>query len=306
MALLFRVFCLALLAVLPFSPIAVNASGPAVAFSFDDGFDPRHNAQAVEQNLAILSALDDAGVHAILFPAGHIVDSPQGLALVHAWGAAGHAIGNHSYSHSNLASDAVSLSAYIADAARNQALLEDQPGWVKRFRFPYLKEGDTAEKRDGFRNWLAESGYASGAVSIDASDWYYNTRFLRWHRAHPDADTTPFRDAYLAHLLDRAQYYDGLSRQVLGRSVKHVLLLHTNAINADFLPDIIAMFRAQGWNIVSPQDAYADPVYARTIDVLPAGESILWSLAKRKGIGGLRYPAEDSVYEEDKLERFKP
>lgn len=306
MALTIRAFCLALLVVAPLSSFAAKAEGPSLALSFDDGLDPRHDTLAEERNTAILDALDDAGVRAILYPAGHIVDSPQGLALVHAWGEAGHAIGNHSYSHWNLASDDVTLYAYVADVERNQALLENQPGWVRRFRFPYLKEGDTIEKRDGFREWLAHNGYSSGAVSIDASDWYYNSRFLRWHHAHPDADMAPFRDAYLAHLLDRALYYDGLSHEALGRSVKHVLLLHTNAINAKFLPDIIAMFRTQGWSIISPQEAYADPVYARTIDVLPAGESILWSLAKQKGIEGLRYPAEDSVYEKDKLEAFKP
>lgn len=36
-------------------------------------------------------------------------------------------------------------------------------------------------------------------------------------------------------------------------------------------------------------------------DILPAGESIVWALAKEKGIQGLRYPGEDSVYEEPVL-----
>jgi hypothetical protein len=83
----------------------------------------------------------------------------------------------------------------------------------------------------------------------------------------------------------------------LNRSVKHVLLLHTNAINAAFLPDVIAMFKSRGWSIVSPREAFDDPVYSMSTNVLPAGESILWALAKERGIDGLRYPAEDSVYE---------
>jgi peptidoglycan/xylan/chitin deacetylase (PgdA/CDA1 family) len=224
---------------------------------------------------------------------------------VRAWGEAGHAIGNHSYSHRNLASDDVALTDYIADVARDQTLLEALPGWVRRYRFPYLKEGDTIAKRDGFRAWLSKNDYASGAVSIDASDWYYSSRYAHWRRVHPDADPAPFREAYLAHLLDRARYYDGLSRQVLGRSIPHVILLHTNAINAAFLPDVLAMFREQGWQIVSPQQAYADPVYARELDVLPAGESILWSLAKQAGVDGLRYPAEDGTYEKAKLDALE-
>ena len=49
-------------------------------------------------------------------------------------------------------------------------------------------------------------------------------------------------------------------------------------INAEFLPDVITMFRNKGWTIVSPDAAYADPLYALVPNVLPAGESILWSM----------------------------
>ena len=38
--------------------------------------------------------------------------------------------------------------------------------------------------------------------------------------------------AYVEHLLDRATYYDGLARQTLGRSPRHVMLLHVSALNA--------------------------------------------------------------------------
>ena len=84
--------------------------------------------------------------------------------------------------------------------------------------------------------------------------------------------------------------------------MKHVLLLHHNLINALFLPDLIRMFWGKGWTIVSPSEAYDDPVYRLEPDVLPAGESLLWSLAKEKGIPGLRYPGEDERYEKPLLD----
>ena len=62
------------------------------------------------------------------------------------------------------------------------------------------------------------------------------------------------------------------------------------------------MFRDKGWTLVSPDEAYADPLYAMTPNILPAGESILWSLAKQSGASGLRYPAEDDVYEKPILD----
>ena len=269
---------LLLLLVLP-----LCAHAQRVALTFDDGFDPREQPQAAQWNAAILEALSNAHVHTLLFAAGKRIDSPAGLALVNVWGAAGQAVGNHTYSHEDFGSPKTTLRAFIADAQRNESLLKNQPGWERRFRFPYLKEGDTAAKRDGFRRWLKSHGYQSGAVSIDASNWYYNTRYIAWRETHPTDDPALFRTAYLNHLWNRATYYESLSQLVLHRSAQHVLLLHMNRINADFLPDLIDMFRDKGWTIVSPDEAYADPLYAMTPNALPAGESILSSLANTHG-----------------------
>jgi peptidoglycan-N-acetylglucosamine deacetylase len=281
---------------------AASVHAQEMTLSFDDGFDPREQPEAATWNAAILDALAYAEVRAIFFPAGRRVDSPQGLALVRAWSEAGHGIGNHTYSHVNLAAPTTTADAFIADVAREEALLKDMPGWTRRLRFPYLKEGNDAPHRDAVRDWLAKHDYRSGAVTIDTSDWYYDVRWRAWRAAHPTADPAPFRRAYLAHLAGRAKYYDGLSKRLFKRSVRHVLLLHTNAINATFLPDVIAMFRELGWTIVRPGDAYGDPVYLRRSSALPAGESLLWSLAKEAGVTDLRYPAEDDVYEKPVLD----
>jgi hypothetical protein len=148
---------------------------------------------------------------------------------------------------------------------------------------------------------MTARGYASAPVSIDTSDWFYSQRFVAWRKEHPGGDPSVFRDAYLAHLGDRASYYEALAKDVLGRSPAHVMLLHTNAINAAFAADIVAMFRTKGWTVVPPEIAFADPLYSMKPDVLPAGESIVWALAKENGRKDLRYPAEDGEYEESVL-----
>jgi peptidoglycan/xylan/chitin deacetylase (PgdA/CDA1 family) len=279
-------------------PLVVAAQN--IAFSFDDGFDPRSQVNAAQWNAALLEGLAQSDVKAIFFASGSRVDSPQGLSLVADWGDSGHDVSNHTYSHFSLGSNL--LEDFIADVEKNEALLVNMPGWVKRFRFPYLKEGRTAEKRDGFRQWMADHGYQSGAVSIDASDWYYSNRYEAWLVNHHTEDPVAFRTAYLNHLWDRASYYDGLSQSIFNRSINHVLLLHTNAINAAFITDVVAMFRAKGWNIIDPDEAYSDAVYATVPDSLPAGESILWSFAKQNEVPDLRYPAEDAQYEKPVLD----
>jgi peptidoglycan/xylan/chitin deacetylase (PgdA/CDA1 family) len=273
-----------------------------LSFTFDDGLDPRTQARASEWNGQLLAALAAENVKAMLFPAGKIVGSAEGMKLVADWSARGHAIGNHSYSHQGLGSKKMSLENFTADVMLADEMFRSLPGWVPRLRFPYLQEGDTPAKRDGIRDWMAAKGYEPAPVSIVTSDWYYDDRFLKWRSTHADDDSTLFRKAYLAHLLDRANYYEHLARELLGRSPVHVMLLHTNALNAAFLPAVIAMFKSKGWKIVSPAEAFRDPLYAEKPSTLPAGESIVWSLAKQAQRIGLRYPAEDSVYEQTTLD----
>jgi peptidoglycan/xylan/chitin deacetylase (PgdA/CDA1 family) len=283
--------------------LAAPDSGPELALTFDDGVTPREAGdQAVRINRAILRALAEAEVRSVLFIAAARADSPLGLAETRAWGEAGHWIGNHSYSHPSLDSRTMPLAAFQADVMRAHGVLAGLPNFVRYFRFPYLHEGDTRAKRDGVRSFLRRAGYRAGGVSIDASDWYYEGRFRQWKRKHPGESPDRFRQVYLDHLWDRARYYEGLSWKALGRSVRHTLLLHTNSLNAVFLPDVIAMFRARGWKVIDPARAFADPIYTVEPDIVPARQSVLWSAARARGIPGLRFPGEDGRYEKPLLD----
>ena len=273
-----------------------------ISFTFDDGLDPREQTQAATWNAQILAALQAAKTTAMLFPAGKVVDSPQGMSLVKQWSDAGHAIGNHTYTHTSLSNKTLTLDGFTADVLHADGLFKDLPGWSRRLRFPYLKEGATEDKRDGMRLWMLANHYLPAPVSIDTSDWYFDERFLAWRESHATQDLAAFRRAYLGHLWDRAQYYEALAQRTLGRSPAHVMLLHTSAINAQFLPDVLALFKDKGWRIVSPQEAFKDALYAQTPTALPAGESIVWALAKQAGAPDLRYPAEDGQYEQRGLD----
>ncbi len=182
------------------------------------------------------------------------------------------------------------------------------PAFQRRFRFPFLKEGNTPEKRDGARAVLADHGYANGHVTIDASDWAFDARLTKRLRRDPMADLSPFRAAYIAHMLNRSHYYDDLARSMLGRTSVHTMLVHHSLLNALFLGDLLDAFEKDGWAIVDAEEAYADPVFQRTPQVLPAGESLIWSLAKEHAALArtLRYPGEDEDYEKGTLDALEP
>jgi len=82
--------------------------------------------------------------------------------------------------------------------------------------------------------------------------------------------------------------------------------VHFNLLNALFLDDLIAMFESRGWRLIDASAAFADPVYQREPQALPSGQSLLWGLAKESGQfeAQLRYPGEDSVYEEAAMIRL--
>lgn len=125
-------------------------------------------------------------------------------------------------------------------------------------------------------------------------------------RQNPKADIKPFKDYYLAHIWDRTQYYDNLAKEVLGRKIKHTLLIHHNLLNALFLDDLIKMYQAKGWKVVHPDKVTSDPVFSQEPNTVPAGESVVWALAKKSGNfeSKLRYPAEDEVYEKPNMDRL--
>lgn len=286
----------------------VEKDAPQVAITMDDfGWADAPKLTADERNRALLAALREHGnLKAALFVKGKNVDNEKGRQLLRAWDEAGHTITNHSYSHQYYHSPKVSFDIYSQDILRGEAVLKDFKHFTKLYRFPYLKEGDTVEKRDRIRAFLKEHGYRNGHVTIDASDWYVDGRLTKRINTDAAADLKPYKDFYLSHIRERALYYDDLSRKVLGRSVRHTLLLHYNLLNALFLGDVLDMFKSRGWKLIDAAQAFQDPVFTSEPKIVPAGESLIWALAKESGKFGsaLRYPGEDGEYEKEKMDRL--
>src|SRR5215475_7102907 len=290
---------------LAFSPAFGTAAPPQAAITMDDFDLFGETPEEKEANSqAILAALGSRSkLQAAAFIRGRNVDSEVGRRVLQAWNDAGHLIANHTYSHWYYHER--SVEEFQSDVLRCEELIKGYPRFARFFRFPMLKEGDTVERRDKMRSFLKGRGYKSGAVTIDTSDWYVDQRLRARLKRDPKADLSGYRRFYLDHIWARAVYYDDLSRRALGRSVKHTLLIHHNLLNKLFLDDLLAMFERKGWKLIGAAEAFTDPVFAAEPKILPAGESILWALAKESGRfeRELRYPGEDGVYEKPKMDK---
>jgi peptidoglycan-N-acetylglucosamine deacetylase len=300
---------LALSATLPLSMTGAardSRDGPEIALTFDDPkLQHGGNMRWEYVNERILGALQRYRLKSVLFVCGMRIDRDPGQNLIAAWDRNGHLIGNHSYSHFNL--DDVTLPAFEADALENEPLLVSYRQFARLFRYPFFKEGNTAGKRDGMRSFLQKHGYRIGRATIDASDWAINARLEKRLEQDPNADCRAYRDYFLRHIWERAQYYQSLSQQIGTGPVRHTLLLHHNSLNALFLSDLISMFVDKGWRPVDAEHAYQDPIYDRQPKCLPAGESLIWALAKETGRfdNQLRYPGEDDQYENPRMDALR-
>lgn len=268
---------------------------------------PTPHMNPMERNDAILKALKSHGdLKAALFVCGHKVDRIPGRALLKSWDKRGHILGNHSYSHLYYNSNDIDSDKYIADMIRGESIISHLSGFRKLYRFPYLKEGNTVEKRDAVRTFLAQNGYRTGHVTIDTSDWYVDQRLANRLEANPAFDPTPYKSFYIDHMIRQANFYDDLAVKAIGRSVKHTLLIHHNLLNALFLDDLLIAFESEGWELIDAERAFEDEVFLSKPDIIPAGESIIWALAKETGRFDhlLRYPGEDSEYEREAMDKL--
>jgi peptidoglycan/xylan/chitin deacetylase (PgdA/CDA1 family) len=282
---------------------ASDAQAQSVAFTFDDGpsladtplLSPR------QRNQAILDALARDQVRAALFiTAGNGANRPEGYALAKAWGQAGHAVGNHTMTHPDLHSAKLSLEQYQQEILACDGIIRTLPGYQKWFRYPFLREGNTPEKRDGMRPFLRQQGYRNAYVSLDTSDWRFDAKLRDVLTKNPQADIGPIKRIYLAHVRQRALAYRALAQQLQGRDIAQVLLLHHNLANALWLPDVIAQFKEMGWSITTPAAAFADPVYQLMPERAAAGQSLLLSMSRSLGMGkfpGWERLVDDGDYE---------
>jgi peptidoglycan/xylan/chitin deacetylase (PgdA/CDA1 family) len=189
------------------------------------------------------------------------------LEVLSAWRAAGQPLANHTWAHRDIKDE--SLVDFEADVAKNEPLLKQLMGnedwhW---FRYPYLREGETVEKRRAARQWLFAQGYRIAEVSMDFEDYLWNDPYARCVALHDDASIAKLHDSYL----EVADQYYGLFRQlsqmVYGRDVKYVLLMHVGAFDARMLPELLSLYRGKGVRFVSLAEAISDPAYRDDPDI---------------------------------------
>jgi peptidoglycan/xylan/chitin deacetylase (PgdA/CDA1 family) len=188
---------------------------------------------------------------------------PARLALLKEWLDAGLELGNHSYSHHSL--NSTPLPEFEADVMRGEMLtrrlVAQRKNQLRYFRHPFLHTGRSIETRDQFESFLHLHGYAVAPVTIDNSDWIFARAYDNARDANDPAAMKQIADAYVPYMEAKFAYYENQSNKLFGRDIKQILLVHANAINADYFKDIVAMLRKRGYKFITLDDALTDKAY---------------------------------------------
>ncbi|WP_413574676.1 polysaccharide deacetylase family protein [Bdellovibrio sp. HCB290] len=244
------------------------ASAKEVALTIDDA--PLSGGliySGPKRTSRFIDVLKKEKIQAAFFCNPSRLNQDDGAARLTRYANAGHIIANHTFSHPSL--NQVTASEYAKEIERAESILSSYSTFKKWFRFPFLHEGRTIEKRDAIRKHLDDSGYINGYVTTDNYDYVINDFVQKAMKKKLKVDLDRACDMLSDLNLFGLEEQERLAKKHLGTSVTQVLLMHENDIEAFCLDKSIAKLRSNGWKIVSPERAYSDPT-------LKAAPNTLW------------------------------
>lgn len=269
---------------------AADSDAQQIAFTWDDL--PAHSAlpqgeTRVEIGRKLVAAMKDAHLPPVYgFVNGVQTErEPLSTPVLKDWRDAGMLIGNHAWSHMNLNQN--SLEAWQADVLKNEAVLKKYAGatdwhWL---RFPYLAEGDTPEKRDAARKFLAEHGYKVAGVTMSFGDYMWNEPYARCVAKGDSAGIEQLERSYLDAADASIDFSRGMAKTLYGHDIPYVLLMHVGAFDARMLPRLLKLYKDRGFTFVSLLDAEKDPFYANDLSLsLPQSPDSLEGAMQARGL----------------------
>ncbi|USQ98541.1 polysaccharide deacetylase family protein [Caulobacter sp. RL271] len=265
------------------------ADRPVIAFTWDDlpahaALPPGVTRTQVATDLLRASAKAKAPAFGFINGVQTEREPGSGAALT-LWRQARQPLGNHTWSHPNLAS--LTPEQFTAEIARNepmlQALMGDQD-W-RWLRYPFLSEGDTPEKRLAVRGWLAANHYKIASVTMSFGDWAFSDPYARCVAKGDQAAIAQLEKIYLdgaAAVADRSR---DMAKTLYGKDIPYVLLMHGGAFEARMADRLFQLYQDKGFGFTTLEKAESHPFYRTDIDPsLPPEPTTLEDALKAKGL----------------------
>ncbi|MEQ6167944.1 polysaccharide deacetylase family protein [Ekhidna sp. MALMAid0563] len=212
----------------------------------------------------ILTILEEFDIKATGFVTSSNM-SEENQVILDMWLKEAHDLGNHTHRHYNF--NEVTAAKYIADIDSCKLLAGE---WINTdyFRYSMLRRGNTKAKRDSVYAFLETEDYIIAPVSIDNNEWIYNRDYSRALRNNDEEKMIKIGNEYIEHMKEVSLKYEKMGVELTGRSVRHILLLHANPINAKYLHTLLGWYKSEGWEFITLQEAMEDSIYATNGDLV--------------------------------------
>lgn len=222
--------------------------------------------EIAQDTLAVLKARHVPPTYGFI-NAKKLEGNPDGAEALRIWAGA-EPFGNHTYAHMDLNENP--SDAFEREIEQNEPALELLAGrdtnW-RWLRYPYLREGDTVEKRRAVGVYLRAHGYRVAQVTLDWEDYLWNSAYARCAAKNDAQSIAWLRSSYLDIESSYLDLGRELARTVYGHDISHVLLLHLGAFSSAILPDALDLLQKKGFRLVTLEEAESDPVYDGDPDV---------------------------------------
>lgn len=284
---------LALALVIAFAGVntAATAQQRTVALTFDDlpSADSADASAVHHETEALLRALAKHQALATGFVIGRSAESlpAGGVDTLRLWVAAGHDLGNHTYSHTSV--NKLSVEQFAEEVTRAEPtfvplLPRDRRGALF-LRFPFNHTGDTSEKRAAVDRVLTERHYEVAVCTMENADYMFAAGYTKALNKGDVDMAARIKREYVAYTAAMVDYFIGLHRQLFGRETSHVMLLHVNRLNADVLNQVLEVFEERHFRFVPLREAQADDAYRTPVTwVTQAGPMWAYRWARSLGI----------------------
>jgi peptidoglycan/xylan/chitin deacetylase (PgdA/CDA1 family) len=180
------------------------------------------------------------------------------------WLDAGFELGNHTYAHTSL--NRAGLKEFEESVIQGETvtrlLLAQHNKQLRYFRHPYLDTGRDLQTRREAEAFLVGRGYRIAPITMDAWDWNFAIVYDDAKKRGDTALQQEVVSSYLSYHAAVFDYYEKLSKALLGYEPKQILLLHANNLEAEHLGELLEMLRKRGYRFITLEDALADDAYS--------------------------------------------
>jgi len=256
--------------------LALRAATPPdrqIAITIDDlPAGAAHNMSAAEitdMTAKLLSTLRQQKVPAVGFVNERKLyykwgEVDERIKALNMWLDAGFELGNHTYAHTSLNRAGLKdfEDAVVQGESVTRLLLAQRNSKLRYFRHPYLDTGRDLQTRREADAFLVARGYTIAPITMDAWDWNFAAIYDDARKRGDSGTQQEVVRSYLAYHAEVFEYYEKLSRDLMGYEPKQILLLHANNLEAEHIGELLDMLRKRGYRFITLEDALSDPAYS--------------------------------------------